>query len=395
MQDRIKTEDALKRLLDMFGSDWTAFNNLVVDFPVPREPQLPAPNRAKFRHDFLLEEAHEFKDSCASGDLDSAVDALIDLIYVAVGGLGEMGVLVQPTWAEVQRANMKKRRGHVDKPRSDGSGYDAIKPEGWTPPSHLPYLSITAADVEVLWLLKQTRETREPLTGVTLDGKTHWYNLTREELLLLNEAKAERSKPKQLQLKLGIDAGDALEKIRSMKPYSGNKPRILVLGHGRHGKDTVCEMLANEYDLKFTSSSAFCAERVIMPKLSNLWVSGELGMPGPYHSAQECYEDRHNHRAFWYEAIRDFNRPDATALGRAIWAENDVYCGLRSKAEFHALRNVGAFDVAIWVDASDRVPPEDASSCTVEPWMADYVLDNNGSLEDLELNLKQLMENVL
>ncbi|MNL63682.1 hypothetical protein D3C87_1878370 [compost metagenome] len=53
------------------------------------------------------------------------------------------------------------------------------------------------------------------------------------------------------------------------------------------------------------------------------------------------------------------------------------------------------FDYAIWVDASDRLPPEDASSCTVEPWMADFVLDNNGTLEDLKLNLQQLMGSLL
>ena len=101
------------------------------------------------------------------------------------------------------------------------------------------------------------------------------------------------------------------------------------------------------------------------------------------------------HRTAWYNAIRDFNRPDATTLGRAIWEDNDVYCGLRSSAEFHALRNAGVPDLVIWVDAGERVPDEDKSSCTVEPWMADLVLDNNGSMDELRVNLKSLLETTL
>lgn len=388
MADRHETEDALKRLLNMFGEDWTAFNNLVVNFPVPREPQLPAPNRAKFRHDFLLEEANEFKDSCAEGDLDGAVDALIDLIYVAVGGLGEMGVLVQPTWAEVQNANMRKRRGSVDKPRSDGTGYDAVKPEGWTGPNHLPYLSITSDDVQALMAMKLgDQDVRVTLGDGNVWGVMKAESQPRGSVQQL-ELSLDGSKVKEM-FDEGIKRIEAAASKVGVHHLEDRKPRLLILGHGRHGKDTVSEMLRERYDFQFTSSSWFCAERVIMPAARS-----NIHMP-VYPTVQECYDDRHNFREFWYETIRDFNRPDATALGRAIWAENDVYCGLRSKAEFNALRNVGAYDYAIWVDASDRLPPEGAGSISVEPWMADFVLDNNGSLEDLELNLKQLMEYIL
>ena len=34
-------------------------------------------------------------------------------------------------------------------------------------------------------------------------------------------------------------------------------PKLLVVGHGRHGKDTVCEML-EAYGYTFQSSSKFC-----------------------------------------------------------------------------------------------------------------------------------------
>ena len=46
---------------------------------------------------------------------------------------------------------------------------------------------------------------------------------------------------------------------------------------------------------------------------------------------------------------------------------------------------------ALPTDSEDHVPPEDETSCTVEPWMADYVVDNNGSLAELEQNILQLL----
>lgn len=401
MADRTTAEKALSDLLLKFRTDWTAFNDQVVGFPVPLQPTMLDFERGEFRLAFLREELTELERAISDEKLDDAVDALIDLIYVAVGTLGEMGVTVQPTWDEVQRANMKKRRGEKST-RSGSGGYDVVKPWDWTGPNHLPYLSITSDDVEALALMKAPQG-RVGLGGDALcikmsaEGDTY-YNLTRDELALLNQAKAQtlpnRDGRDVQQLELKLDATPALEVLAKFKEgapvhvhhLEDRKPRILVLGHGRHGKDTVCEILKERYGLQFTSSSWFCAERVVMPALNGQF---------QYKDAQACYEDRHNHRALWYDLIRDFNRPDATALGRAIFAENDVYCGLRSKAEFHALRNAGVYDYAIWVDASDRVPPEDASSCTVEPWMADFVIDNNGTLEDLELNLKQLMEYVL
>lgn len=181
-------------------------------------------------------------------------------------------------------------------------------------------------------------------------------------------------------------------------PTVESKPRVMVMGYARHGKDTVADLLQSKYGLRFTSSSAFCAERVVLPAVKALWQEWTDGRPVPmpaipnYETAQECFEDRHNHRTFWYQLITNFNTPDLTSLGRAIFEQHDVYCGIRNAREFHSLRNASVFDVAIWVDAYERIgSKEDESSCTVEPWMADFVLDNNGSLVDLERNLDVLM----
>ena len=161
------------------------------------------------------------------------------------------------------------------------------------------------------------------------------------------------------------------------------KKKLLVIGHGRHGKDTVCEILRDEFGYTFESSSQFCSKLFIYDDLKNKY---------NYNNEEECYADRHNHRKEWYDAICDYNLKDGAALGREMFAEYDIYCGLRNKREFFAMKNTGVFDYAIWVDRSKFLMPESKDSMSLEQWMADYTIDNNGNLDDLWFNTRQLMK---
>jgi thermostable 8-oxoguanine DNA glycosylase len=163
-------------------------------------------------------------------------------------------------------------------------------------------------------------------------------------------------------------------------------PKLLIIGHGRHGKDTVCEILRDSYGFSFESSSQFCSKLFIFDQLKDQY---------GYKTEEECYADRHNHRAEWYDAICAYNVPDASTLGREIFLEHDIYCGLRNKKEYHAMRNTGVFDYAIWVDRSDYLPEEDTSSMSLKQWMADFTIDNNGTLEELHFNTHQLINHLL
>ena len=163
------------------------------------------------------------------------------------------------------------------------------------------------------------------------------------------------------------------------------KLKLLVIGHGRHGKDTVCEILRDKYGYSFESSSQFCSKLFIFDMLKDKY---------GYSDEEQCYADRHNHRAEWYDAICDYNVPDAARLGREIFKAHDIYCGLRNKREFFAMKNTGVFDKAIWVDRSDHLPPESKNSMSLEQWMADYTIDNNGSLKDLAFNTEQLIKHI-
>lgn len=163
------------------------------------------------------------------------------------------------------------------------------------------------------------------------------------------------------------------------------KKKLLIIGHGRHGKDTVCEILRDKYGYSFESSSQFC---------STLFIYNQLKDKYGYADEEQCYADRHNHRAEWYNAICDYNVPDAATLGREMFEAYDIYCGLRNKREFFAMQNTGVFDYAIWVDRSDHLPLESKDSMSLEQWMADFTIDNNGTLDDLKFNLNQLMRHL-
>ena len=163
------------------------------------------------------------------------------------------------------------------------------------------------------------------------------------------------------------------------------KLKLLVIGHGRHGKDTVCEILRDRYGYSFESSSQFC---------SRLFIYNDLKEKYSYDNEEQCYADRHNHRAEWYDAICNYNVPDASRLGREIFKQHDIYCGLRNKKEFHAMKNTGVFDYAVWVDRSNHLPEEAKTSMSLEQWMADFTIDNNGSFEELNFNIDQLIKHI-
>lgn len=164
-------------------------------------------------------------------------------------------------------------------------------------------------------------------------------------------------------------------------------PKLLIMGYGRHGKDTVCEFLASKFHFKFVSSSFFMAEKVIYPELKTKY---------GYKTVDECYADRHNHRAEWFDMIAATNKDDAATLGKAIFNSYDIYCGLRNEREFQAMKAQGVFDYSIWVDATGRgIPPEPPESCTVHKGLADIVLYNNGTLADLDVDTHLLASRIL
>lgn len=82
------------------------------------------------RIEFLSEELNEFIEACKTQDLAEQADALVDLVYVALGTAVMLGLPWDELWADVQRANMAKVRGVGKR----GHAVDCVKPLGWRPP---------------------------------------------------------------------------------------------------------------------------------------------------------------------------------------------------------------------------------------------------------------------
>ena len=147
---------------------------------------------------------------------------------------------------------------------------------------------------------------------------------------------------------------------------------ICVIGHKRHGKDTMAEILRDSIGLSFMSSSQAAADIFIYDKLKN-----EYG----YKTPEECFEDRINHRPEWYQLICDYNKDDRTRLAKDILSKTDCYVGMRDREEIRACIDNGVFDLIVWVDASERLPSEDVSSFNIDKSCADIIIDNNSTFE--------------
>lgn len=88
-----------------------------------------------FRLKFLGEELDEFAKAMDAGDQAGAFDALLDLVYVAMGTAHLLGFPWQEGWDLVQAANMSKLRATtgIVGPRGDAK-YDVIKGPDFVPP---------------------------------------------------------------------------------------------------------------------------------------------------------------------------------------------------------------------------------------------------------------------
>lgn len=88
-----------------------------------------------FRMMFIHEETQEFYRAHQQGDLPKAADALVDLVYVAMGTAYLMGIPWQTIWSLVQETNLRKIRADEANPSLRGyNQFDIVKPDGWRSP---------------------------------------------------------------------------------------------------------------------------------------------------------------------------------------------------------------------------------------------------------------------
>ena len=103
----------------------------------------------EFRKKFLQEELAEYKEAMymasynvqfrpekITENLASMLDALVDLVYVAVGTAEYHGFPFAEAWRRVQTANMAKERAASAADSKRGHAFDVVKPKGWIAPDH-------------------------------------------------------------------------------------------------------------------------------------------------------------------------------------------------------------------------------------------------------------------
>jgi dephospho-CoA kinase len=158
-------------------------------------------------------------------------------------------------------------------------------------------------------------------------------------------------------------------------------PKMLVLGNMRHGKDTLAEILQDEFGYTFQSSSQAAADIFLYNTLKDRY---------GYTTSEECFEDRVNHRAEWKQLICDYNKDDRAKLAKGILEYSDCYVGMRDREEINECMRQGLFDIIIWVDASERLPLEDPSSFDIDKTCADIIIENNGTFEQFKEKVLRL-----
>lgn len=81
------------------------------DLPVATRPTMPSPKDRMRRARLIVGEAAEFLEAADQGDFVEMIDALADILVVTYGTAVEMGVDLEPVFAEVHRSNMSKNGG--------------------------------------------------------------------------------------------------------------------------------------------------------------------------------------------------------------------------------------------------------------------------------------------
>lgn len=161
------------------------------------------------------------------------------------------------------------------------------------------------------------------------------------------------------------------------------KKKICIIGHARHGKDTLAEMINQRYGYKSESSSQAASRLFLYDALKDKY---------GYKTPEECFEDRVNHRAEWFDMICEYNKNYPGQLAADIMKSNDIYTGMRSNRELHACIDDGIFDLVIGVfDPMKPLEPRD--SFDIDIWKrSDIIIPNAQSLHALELRVELLKE---
>ena len=153
--------------------------------------------------------------------------------------------------------------------------------------------------------------------------------------------------------------------------------KLAICGHGGAGKDEVANLLAEMLGLEYHASTSEFAATLVFDQ----WGKDH------YASAWHCWHDRRNHREKWRDIIRDYNTPDPLRFYRDCLEDQDVLVGVRTRADFDAIRESDLVDLWIWVE---RDGYKNDPTMEFDPNDCDVTIVNNGTVQDLRVKLDRL-----
>ena len=121
-----ESHDKLLKDIDSFHKKYKFEKNEKVGIPDDNE-------LVNFRTSFLMEELAEYTQAITKKDSAAALDALVDIVYIALGTAWLFNLPFERAWEQVQKANMSKIRTK-SKSKKRGTSFDVVKPKGWTAP---------------------------------------------------------------------------------------------------------------------------------------------------------------------------------------------------------------------------------------------------------------------
>jgi len=160
--------------------------------------------------------------------------------------------------------------------------------------------------------------------------------------------------------------------------------KIILCGHGEHGKTTFCK-IAQLNGYKYVDASTVCLNQIIWP----LWGVHR------YNSRAECFNDRRNHRDTWRKLIKSVEDIDSTRLIKEVFKVSDIYDGLRNPHVLDAACREGLVNTVVWVGAEGRMSTRTVySDRVISPASCTNIITNNGTLLEFERKVMRLLHEI-
>jgi dephospho-CoA kinase len=150
--------------------------------------------------------------------------------------------------------------------------------------------------------------------------------------------------------------------------------KILILGHTRSGKTETVRILGKILRIKTADSTSKYIIRDFAQRNSLL--------------PEKVLADKETYRKQLYEYALARQKEDAAYPVSEALQEADVVSGVRTKNQLDAVRHL--FDKVIWINRPG-ISAEFSDPMTMNDAKPDRVIENDGTLEDLEKKLTAIL----